>query len=226
MQKIISKALICGFIISVVYSFTNFTSNCENISKKIFRLHIIANSDSCEDQNVKLRVRDRILKDFSYSLSNLGNLSNVEKSTKENLENIKETAIDEIKKNGFNYDVDAKLVNMYFDNRKYENLTIPSGFYDALRIEIGECKGKNWWCVMFPPMCIPTAEGNISKLDSVLNDSEIDIIERENQYKIQFKIIEMYANCKNIIGNMAEKLRKKSNTQYDADIYLRKYFNA
>ena len=191
--KFKSKALISGFILSVLFSFLNFACRCESISDKVLRLHIMANSNSCKDQDLKLKVRDRILKDFGEEFSETEDLVSAEKITKENLDLVKNLAQDEIFKNGYNYPVEAHLVRMKFDTRSYENITLPAGYYDALRITIGEGKGKNWWCVMFPPMCLPAAE-EAQELDDVLNPSQMEIV--EGGYEIKFKSVEIYEQLK------------------------------
>lgn len=197
------KALICGFIFSVLFSFTGFFNRCDCISGKIFRLHIIANSDSKEDQDLKLKVRDRILKDFGEYFGGLDDLTAAKKLTQENIEKIKKSAKDEIILNGYDYDVNACVMSMYFNNRKYGDFTIPAGKYDALRITIGQAKGKNWWCVMFPPMCLPAASAK-DELEEVLNPYEMDLVEGEGKYKIKFKAVELAVELKEFFDNVFE----------------------
>lgn len=195
-----SKALICGFIISVLFSFIGFSNKCESISNKVFRLHIIANSDSAEDQALKLKVRDRILNDFGSELKGVDDLISAEKITSENINKIKNLAQDEVNRNGYDYSVNAVITHMYFNTRHYGEITLPAGYYDALRIVIGTGKGKNWWCVMFPPMCLPAAEKR-SEINSVLNSSELDVAEGGQKYKVEFKIVEFVTCAKNFFEN-------------------------
>lgn len=195
------KALICGFIFSVLFSFTGFFNRCDCISSKIFRLHIIANSNSKEDQDLKLKVRDRILKDFGEYFGGLNDLIAAKELTGENIEKIKKSAKDEIILNGYDYDVDACVTSMYFNNRKYGDFTIPAGKYDALRITIGQAQGKNWWCVMFPPMCLPAASSK-DELEEVLNPYEMDLVEGEGKYKIKFKAVELAVELKEFFENV------------------------
>ena len=195
------KALSCGFIFSVLFSFTGFFNRCDCISSKIFRLHIIANSNSQEDQDLKLKVRDRILKDFGEYFGGLNDLTAAKELTGENIEKIKKSAKEEIILNGYDYDVNACVTNMYFNNRKYGDFTIPAGKYDALRITIGQAKGKNWWCVMFPPMCLPAASAK-DELEEVLNPCEMDLVEGEGKYKIKFKAVELAVELKEFFENV------------------------
>ena len=197
MKNIWSKSLICGFIISILCSFVNFSGKCEGISDKVLRLHIIANSDSFEDQSLKLKVRDRILKDFGVEASKVNNMDDAEILVQENLERIKFSAQDEISRNGFNYDVNVELINMHFNTRVYTDVTLPAGNYDALRVTIGEAKGKNWWCVMFPPMCLPTAERK-REISEVLDESESKIVTNFGDYQIEFKIVEIFFNKRTV----------------------------
>lgn len=194
------KALICGFIISVLLSFVNFAGKCEKISEKVFRLHIIANSNSMEDQKLKLKVRDRILNDFGKELMYIEDLETSKKIVESNLERIKLIAKDEIEKNGYNYDVSAYVTDMYFDTRKYGKISLPAGYYNAVRITIGNANGKNWWCVMFPPMCVPAAKGE-HELENVLENEEKNIVFNETQYEAKFKILELFVLAEDFFQN-------------------------
>ncbi len=194
------KALISGFIFSVLFSFLNFGCRCEGISNKVFRLHIIANSDSENDQELKLKVRDRILRDFGAEFSETKDLISAEKITKENLFLIENLAKDEILKNGYDYSVKVSMVRMKFNTRKYENITLPSGYYDALRITIGEGRGKNWWCVMFPPMCLPAAQSEVP-LSDVLNKNECSVVFGKDEYILGFKSLELLFDIKEFFEN-------------------------
>ncbi len=195
-----NKALICGFIISVLFSFVGFSNKCEGISNKVFRLHIIANSDSAEDQNLKLKVRDRVLNDFASEFKNADDLISAEKITIENIGKIKDIVHNEINKNGYDYAVNVEVTHIYFNTRKYNETTLPAGYYDALRIIIGKGEGKNWWCVMFPPMCLPAAQER-EELGTVLNPSELDVAQGWQRYKIQFKIVELIVTAKDFFKN-------------------------
>lgn len=222
MRNIWGKSLICGFIISVLCSFVSFSGKCEDISDKILRLHIIANSDSFEDQNLKLKVRDRILKDFGVEIANVHNMNDAEILARENLEKIKLSAQDEISRNGFDYKVNVELINMHFNTRVYTDVTLPAGNYDALRVTIGEAKGKNWWCVMFPPMCIPAAEEK-REISEVLNESESKIVTNFGDYKIEFKIVEVFSRARDFLQNnvynpIKEYLSDEDNFEYGCSL--------
>ena len=192
--SIFEKSLFCGFILSVLFSFVGFSGQCDSIKSRILRLHIIANSDLKEDQELKLKVRDRILKDCGeYFDKDTNNIDIARKLIRENIDGINSIARDEILKNGFEYKVNTYLTNTYFGIRNYDKITLPAGKYDALRIVIGEGKGQNWWCVMFPPLCLPAAEKTQEEqVDEVLTPRQVDIVEGGEKYKIRFKIIEIF----------------------------------
>lgn len=198
MKNTWGKALLCGFIVSVACSFVNFSGKCDNISNKVFRLHIIANSNSDEDQSLKLKVRDRILKDFSVNTSKVKDMQEAEIVAKNNIERLRISAQDEVYRNGYNYPVKAEIVNMHFNTRFYENVALPAGNYDAFRITIGEAQGKNWWCVMFPPMCLPAAESE-KCIDDVLTETEADVVTNFGKYSIEFKTFEIFSEVNNFL---------------------------
>ena len=195
-----TKALICGFIISVLLSFVNFAGKCDKISENVFRLHIIANSDSRDDQELKLKVRDRILNDFGKELMYIEDLETSKKIVECNLEKIRAIAKEEIEKNGYDYEVSACITDMYFDTRKYGKISLPAGYYNAIRITIGNANGKNWWCVMFPPMCVPAAKGE-HELENVLENEEKSIVFNETQYEAKFKILELFVLAEDFFQN-------------------------
>lgn len=198
-MKLLTKSILLAFIISVVFSQAVFTAECDDMSEKLLRLHILANSDSEEDQNLKLKVRDEILAKAGDLFVNAENKASAEKITRENLDLIVNLAQQYVYDCGYNYKVSGELVNMYFDTRHYDNFTLPAGQYDALRITIGKAEGKNWWCVMFPPMCFSSAE-ETSDMDSVLNAEQVDIIENETKYEYKFKTVEIFNDIVNFFS--------------------------
>ena len=166
------------FIISFALVFVLFMSLSasaaqDNVSSKITRLHILANSDNDYDQALKLLVRDAIIESTDI-LNGEYSKENIDSSTLEKIEEISENVVYQ---NGFDYNVKASLTNMYFDTRVYDGFSLPAGNYDAVRIEIGEAQGKNWWCVMFPPLCAPLAGETIEQvaLDAGLSQEDIGL---------------------------------------------------
>ncbi|GHV24038.1 stage II sporulation protein R [Clostridia bacterium] len=195
MLKKFEKAVLIGFLCTVILSLAGFTNQCEILSSKILRLHIIANSDSEFDQKLKLKVRDKILNVSASLFESATDAENAAKIINESLTEIVECAKKEVKVNGFDYNVTARVQNVYFNTRVYENCTLPAGFYNALQISIGEGKGKNWWCVIFPPMCVPTALEH-QELEDILNPEELEIIEESERYELKFMFLEVLNEIK------------------------------
>ena len=196
--KLIEKSILVGFILTILFNCLGFSSNCKGINNKILRLHILANSDSKQDQELKLKVRDKIL-DFSKDyLKNVSTKEEAELLMKGNLSEIKKVAEEEIIRQGYNYPVAIELKETYFTTREYENFTLPAGNYEALRVLIGDAKGHNWWCVMFPALCIGVSKQESNKkIDSVLNKDESNIVENKCKYEFRFKTLECINNVKN-----------------------------
>lgn len=186
-------AMITGLIFTLSVSFSDimeFKKNLSDIESNVLRLHIIANSDSEQDQSLKLMVRDGILSGYSEIFENSDGIDEIVRTAKEHLSEIEKTAEKIIRENGFFYDVSCEVVKMDFDKKDYENFTMPKGFYNALRIKIGSAEGKNWWCVMYPPLCVPaTTEADLSEY---LTEEEIDIITNPKRYEVRFKCVEIY----------------------------------
>jgi stage II sporulation protein R len=168
------------------------------LETKIIRLHIIANSDTLQDQELKLKVRNNILNNFNKRFSNITSKKDSEALILRNLNEIREIAQRTVYEEGYFYNVEVYYGNYKFPIREYDNFTLPSGDYDAVRVEIGEAKGQNWWCVMFPPLCFTDFgkkldEGfeNIEeKLKEVLTEQEIQLIKTNRGYsQIKFKSI-------------------------------------
>ena len=152
-------AMAIGLVLSVLLSgMTAFAGECQEIRQETLRLHILANSDSAEDQQLKLAVRDAVLTQWGKEFSRPMTQAEARALAEELLPQMEETARKEIAARGYSYPVKASLTRMYFTTRSYTGFALPAGEYEAIRLEIGEGKGKNWWCVMFPPLCVPAAQ--------------------------------------------------------------------
>ena len=188
------------------YSYASSVSN--DIADSVFRLHILANSDSEEDQNLKLLVRDNVLSYMKEIASDVSTKEEVISLMDEHLEDFKQIALSTIKNAGYDYDVNLKVGNFDFPSKSYGDISLPSGYYDALRIEIGEAKGHNWWCVMFPTLCfVDVSSGSLDDdskdvLESNLNSEEYDLVSGENLgVKVKFKIVEFFEDIKISLAN-------------------------
>lgn len=182
------------FLLLISAYLSPFIETSERISDDVFRLHILANSDSEEDQQLKLKVRDAVLEKSQSLFLGCSSLDEIIGVCRKNLNLFTETARKCILENGYNYDVNVFVDREYFNTREYESITLPSGIYNALKIEIGEAKGKNWWCVMFPAICLSAVSE--SEINEVLDDEEIELIHSDNKYEIRFKIVEIYEKIK------------------------------
>lgn len=185
------KSAVIAFILTTLYSVIPFQAVCTEIPNNVFRFHILANSDTEEDQTLKLKVRDKVLEKTKILFDTANSKSDAEEFVKANLDAIEEIAQNEVYKNGYNYSVKAEIVNMHFDTRHYESYTLPAGMYDALRITIGNAKGHNWWCVMYPSICISTVDEGKSRAKNALSDDEYSVVTDEKvEYK--FFIVELF----------------------------------
>ncbi len=176
MKKIIFPVLFSLTAIITIGAYTNAQDIC---SKNIIRLHVIANSDTKEDQNVKLLVRDAILEAFS-SCNTTDSKQGAENYIKKHLQLAEDTAKHVLTKHGLTYSVNAEYGHFSFPLRHYGNVILPAGMYDGLRICLGEAKGQNWWCVMYPPLCF-----NEFNSSTTSNESE------KISFEVKFKFLEL-----------------------------------
>ena len=188
----IEISLLVALIICGVLNINAFSQQCESIREKMLRMHVIANSDSEEDQQLKLKVRDAVLlageKVFDGSIT----ATEAKEKITPHIDYLENVALDTIKNEGFDYGVEIKVENEYFNTRTYDNIvTLPAGYYNAIKVIIGEGKGQNWWCVMFPPICLPTAVAEC-EISDVLTEDETEIVTETEKYKFKFKIVEFF----------------------------------
>ena len=160
------------------------------------RLHILANSDSKEDQELKLKVRDAVLREFSDELNVQESKKMAEGKISFLLNDIEAFSKNIIASEGYSYSVRASLGDEWYDTREYDGFMLPSGIYTSLRIVIGEGEGKNWWCVMFPPLCLDMATDQAEKDEKIkkYSDEEISLISGKG-YRIKFKLLEMFSEA-------------------------------
>ena len=184
------------FIYITVCAFSYAQNISTDIANNVFRLHVLANSDSEEDQNLKYKVRDSLLKYMREICGNCKNKQEAISLVEKNKENFKQIALDTIRSEGYSYDVNINIGNFEFPTKDYGDISLPAGYYDALRVEIGEAKGHNWWCVMFPPMCLPAAEES-QELDDVLSESQMEVVENGDKYQVKFFAVELFEKVKN-----------------------------
>ena len=192
MTKKWDRVLIFGLLLAVILSMAaGFDNECETVRENVLRLHILANSDSEEDQalklkvrdQLKLRVRDAILRETAADFAESGSQTETMARAEELLPKMKAAAEEALARAGSADAVRVALVNMYFETREYDGTILPAGYYDAVRIELGAAEGHNWWCVLFPQLCIGTAtEG--PELE------QIEKLAEGPEYRLSFALVE------------------------------------
>lgn len=197
----------------VVIDFSIHTTSAkeitEGISEKIIRLHVLANSDEESDQALKLKVKDAVVEEFGKVFASAGNKVDAEKLIEENFDNIRKVALNVIREEGYDYDVHVYLKECMFPTKVYKDLTFPAGMYEALRIDIGTAEGKNWWCVMYPPLCFVdqtysvVPEDSKKQLEDILTTREYESLLTDQSTKItyRFKIVEIIEDIVNYVTN-------------------------
>lgn len=193
-QKIL--LLTCVFVLCVAVCDILPIHGEEKIYESVVRLHVLANSDSDEDQALKLKVRDAILSYVSPRVIDSTSREDAIEILSGELGKIEKIAQDVIYNNGYNYSVDVTLTLEEYPTRNYEAMSFPSGEYVSLRVLIGEAKGQNWWCVLFPPLCLSAATEKSTNEEAFiavgLNSNQYKIITEADdvKYQLKFKILE------------------------------------
>ena len=163
-----------------------------DIADKLIRLHVIANSDSREDQALKLKVRDEILNYVEELTKNCKTKEEAHKIIDENLSTFEDIANRVCEENSVTYRATAALERTDFPTKNYESFSLPAGSYEALRIKLGNAGGQNWWCVLFPPLCVSAAEAESTLDSSGFSDREILLVTSDKpEYQIKFKVLEL-----------------------------------
>lgn len=202
---VIVFSLLIIYLLLSIFSYSNAVS--KDISENIFRLHVIANSNSTEDQNLKYLVRNELINYMNSISSNISSKEEAINLIEKNKDNFYKIAKQVISDSGFNYEVDIEIGNFSFPTKTYGDISLPAGFYDALRIKIGNAAGQNWWCVMFPTLCFVDLENGVvpedskSNLQDNLKEEEYNLISSDNlEFKLKFKLVEFFENAKIIMA--------------------------
>lgn len=183
-------AIVLGMVMNVV----GFASDCADVRRDVLRLHVVGASDSDFDQTLKLKVRDAVLKKGGTIFEGTVTADKAEKIITPRIAELKAAAEAVLLENGCDYNVDITVGEEFFTTRCYEDFTMPAGVYTAVRVNIGTAQGKNWWCVMFPPLCLPAA---FADADAFFDDNEMKVITSSPEYEPRFKIIEIIETVKN-----------------------------
>lgn len=188
----LTKILIPLFLVfTIVFSLVKpLIETSESISQNVLRLHILANSDSTYDQDIKLQLKNYILEETS-SLFCAKTVKENTEIAKQNTDYIESLCNDYLKEQGIDYKATVNVLNEFFETRVYDDFTLPAGNYDAIRIELGEGNGHNWWCIVFPSVCLSACSTSI---DDYMTDEEMELI--NSGYTPKFKIVEIYEKIK------------------------------
>ncbi len=200
------ETALCALFMAVlltVLSVCDYFASAQKLRSDVLRLHILANSNEEADQAVKLLVRDRLLQEAQDIFTGKITPENAAALLTPALPRLAKTAETVLRENGFIYGARAELTEEYFDTRVYGDFTLPAGTYTALRVVLGEGEGRNWWCVMFPPLCLPAAEGG-KDAETVFSENEWRVLHPEKGYRIRFKLVEIYE----WIREKAEKIKR------------------
>lgn len=203
-NKKLKFILILIFLLSIyIYfsalSYVNATSN--DLKNNLFRLHVIANSDSKEDQNLKYIVRDNLLDYMNSLCANCSTKEEAISIAKEHINDFEKIATNTIIEHGYSYNISVEIGNFEFPTKQYGDISLPAGYYDALRVKIGESKGQNWWCVMFPPLCFVDVTSGVVPEDSKkllkenLSEEDFTLISDNSSSEInfKFKLLEIFS---------------------------------
>ena len=179
-------------IISIACSCVcSFGEECSFIRENTLRLHILANSDSPADQALKLKIRDAVLSHSGELFSGCDTRQKMVSAAQEQLSDLQRIAEQTAMHNGYDLPVTVSVTDMFFETRRYDNVLLPAGTYTAVRIELGEAAGKNWWCVLYPPLCVSAAQTGFTEEEAQISDS---LLQQEElpRYRVRLAVVEWW----------------------------------
>ena len=192
-KRLLNLSLICALISAMMFSMVGFSDSCLEMYDNIIRIRIIPNSDSAEDQALKIAIRDEILNETSKLFTDTKCYDDAVAVTESNIDIMLSVANDVVNKAGFNYEVDLEIREEFFDTRVYEKFTLPAGYYKTAVFTVGEGKGSNWWCVIYPQVCVGSCSAT---LNESLSDDTADLAYNSEKYVVKFKTIEIFEKIK------------------------------
>jgi stage II sporulation protein R len=192
MKKMCKRMLFCGCIAACVWGWSILCDR-QMLNEQLIRLHVVANSDSAQDQQIKLRVRDAVVESLSDAMADFQDIDQARAYIEANLPKIRQTANRALEELGCDYKAVVSLGEEVFDTRFYDTFKLPAGVYEALRITIGEGEGKNWWCVVFPTLCVPAATEDFEDVAAGAGfpDGLTAALEGKNGYEIRFYLLDL-----------------------------------
>lgn len=185
-RKRLMKAITGGLALCLLCSLVGIYGQAQGVRDSVVRLHILANSDSTEDQTLKLKVRDALTQAAAGWLDTAADSEEALALAKEQLPRLQAVAQQTVRQAGADYPVQVELKEVYFTTRQYDTVTLPAGMYDAVQVTLGEGKGQNWWCVVFPPFCA----GAATQPAEVLSPDQQNYVENGTRYEVRFKVVE------------------------------------
>ncbi len=182
-MKRLEISVLMALVFCAVLSLLSVGRECDAVRESVLRLHILANSDSLSDQELKLCVRDALQAQVDEVFAGCSDLEQAIAAAEANSDILRQTAEEALRSRGCSHPVSVSVERCRFNARTYDGFTLPAGEYNALRVEIGQAKGRNWWCVMFPAMCV-TGRDARSELETVLTDSQLELL-RADGYEVR-----------------------------------------
>ena len=192
--RLLGKALVCGFVLAALCSFFPFAAACGQLPRDVVRLHVVANSNGAEDQAVKLLVRDAVLEEAARWYQGAGSMEEASSQLCTHLQSIAGAARQVLGEQGVGYSATAQMTEMYFPTRDYGDFRLPAGRYRTLRVTLGEGAGKNWWCVVFPSLCLPAATQEEALL--TLPEGERQVVEGGQEVQVKLKAVELWESLR------------------------------
>lgn len=199
-KKLMKRVGFCLILATLVWCGT-LIADRERLNEELIRLHVVANSDSQEDQSIKLQVRDAVTKSLESDLKKVADVEEAKAYLRENLPKIQAVANETLAKAGFDGEAVVTLCKETFETRYYDTFTLPAGVYEALRITIGEGKGHNWWCVVFPSLCLPATTSGFADTAAGAGFPETlsGALAGEEEYKVRFFCLDALGKLENIL---------------------------
>ena len=193
-RRLLGKALVCGFVLAALCSFFPFAAACGQLPRDVVRLLVVANSNGAEDQAVKLLVRDAVLEEAARWYQGAGSMEEASSQLCTHLQSIAGAARQVLGEQGVGYSATAQMTEMYFPTRDYGDFRLPAGRYRTLRVTLGEGAGKNWWCVVFPSLCLPAATQEEALL--TLPEGERQVVEGGQGVQVKLKAVELWESLR------------------------------
>ncbi len=191
-KEILARALAGSLALAACLGWLRAAGASELLPETILRLHVVASSDSPEDQALKLAVRDAVLAEAARWCQDAKTMEEANREICTHLEGICQVAEKTVKEKGFSQTVTAQVTEEFFPTKDYEGFSLPAGRYRALRIVLGEGEGHNWWCVVFPALCLPAAAEGQGDLLAALPESQRDLAENPGRYQLGLKAAEWF----------------------------------